>query len=107
MMSRPTSAASREGYVDRAGKHSAANRLMRGRGGDSTFSYDGQWSQDGGKFRAAISARRVVPGPPGVFGMDEIDIAVSVDGGSVSCTGFAKQSPGLKLDIVLMRMGDE
>jgi len=76
-------------------------------GGDSTFSYDGQWSQDGGKFRAAISARRVVPGPPGVFGMDEIDIAVSVDGGSVSCTGFAKQSPGLKLDIVLMRVGDE
>jgi hypothetical protein len=42
-----------------------------------------------------------------VFGMDEIDITVSgrSDGGaSASCTGFAKQSPGLKLDVTLIRM---
>jgi hypothetical protein len=79
-------------------------------GGDTTFSYSGNWSQERERFKAAISARRFAPGPPGVFGMDEIDIVVSGnsnDSASVSCTGFAKQSPGLKLDVVLMRMGDD
>jgi hypothetical protein len=74
-------------------------------GGDSTFAYDGSWSQDGGRFRATLSAKRVVPGPPGLFGMDELDIVIAgqSDGGpSVVCTGFAKQSPGLKLEVVLL-----
>ena len=77
-------------------------------GGDTTFSYAGNWTQEGERFRA--TPKRVTPRPPSVFGMDEIDIVLtghSYDGASVSCTGFAKQSPGLKLDIVLMRMGDE
>jgi hypothetical protein len=79
-------------------------------GGDTTFSYIGNWEQDGERFKAAISARRVAPGPPGVFGMDEIDIIVaghSDGGGSASCTGFAKQSPGLRLEVILIRMRDE
>jgi hypothetical protein len=79
-------------------------------GGDTTFSYTGTWTQEGSRFRAAISARRIAPGPPGVFGMDEIDIVVSGhsnDGGSASCTGFAKQSPGLKLEVELVRMVDD
>jgi hypothetical protein len=45
-----------------------------------------------------------------VFGVDEIDIVVtgrSDDGASVSCAGFAKQAPGLKLEVVLIRMGDD
>jgi hypothetical protein len=46
-------------------------------GGDTTFAYKGEWTQDGERFKATLSARRVVPGPPGVFGMDEIDIVVS------------------------------
>jgi hypothetical protein len=57
-----------------------------------------------------LSAKRMVPGPPGVFGMDEIDIIVTghSDGaGSASCTGFAKQSPGLRLEVMLIRMRDE
>jgi hypothetical protein len=52
----------------------------------------------------------VTPGPPGVFGLDEIDIVVtgrSTDGSSTFCTGFAKQAPGLKLDVELVRiLGD-
>ena len=79
-------------------------------GGDTTFSYTGNWEQDGERFKAAISAKRMAPGPPGVFGMDEIDIIVaghSDGGGSASCTGFAKQSPGLRLEVILIRMGDE
>jgi hypothetical protein len=79
-------------------------------GGDTTFSYIGNWEQDGEWFKAALSARRAAPGPPGVFGMDEIDIIVTghADGeGSASCTGFAKQSPGLRLEVTLIRMRDE
>ena len=78
-------------------------------GGDTTFSYSGHWKQDGERFKATLLAKRIAPGPPGVFGMDEIDIIVSgrSDGGaSASCTGFAKQSPGLKLDVTLIRMVD-
>lgn len=76
-------------------------------GGDDTFVYSGHWSQDGDRFRATLSAKRVVAGPPGVFGVDEVDIVVSgvSDGeGTLTCTGFAKQAPGLKLEVVLMRL---
>jgi hypothetical protein len=79
-------------------------------GGDTTFSYIGNWKQDGDRFKAAISAKRIAPGPPGVFGMDEIDISLvghSDGGASASCTGFAKQSPGLKLEVTLIRLRDD
>jgi hypothetical protein len=79
-------------------------------GGDTTFSYAGNWEQNGERFKAAISAKRIAPGPPGVFGLDEIDITVtghSDDGGTASCTGFARQSPGLNLKVTLIRMRDE
>jgi hypothetical protein len=79
-------------------------------GGDTTFSYTGNWKQDGERFKAAISAKRTAPGPPGVFGMDEIDITVvgySAGGSLTSCTGFAKQAPGLKLEVALIRISDE
>jgi hypothetical protein len=78
-------------------------------GGDATFSYSGDWLQNGDRFKAALSARRTAPGPPGVFGMDEIDIAVtgqSNAGKTASCTGFAKQAPGLKLEVTLIRMSE-
>jgi hypothetical protein len=76
-------------------------------GGDTTFSYTGNWEQVGERFKAGLTAKRTSPGPPGVFGMDEIDIILSgySDGGaSLSCTGFAKQAPGLKLEVTLLRL---
>jgi len=79
-------------------------------GGDTTFSYFGDWEQVGKRFKAALSAKRTSPGPPGVFGMDEIDIVVSgySDGGtSLSCRGFAKQAPGLKLAVTLVRLRED
>jgi hypothetical protein len=75
-------------------------------GGDHTFAYEGSWTQNGERFKAALSAKRVAPGPPGVLGMDEVDIVMvgqSIGGSSVACTGFAKQSPGVKLDVLLVR----
>ena len=79
-------------------------------GRDTTYSYIGNWTQEGERFKAALSARRIAPGPPGVFGMDEIDVVLAgrSDGDvSASCTGFAKQSPGLKLEVVFIRMRDD
>lgn len=79
-------------------------------GGDSTFAYVGSWTQEGKHFKASLSARRVEPGPPGVFGLDAIDIVVSgrsADGSSTSCTGFAKQSPGVTLEVELVRIVGE
>ena len=79
-------------------------------GGDTSFSYAGNWEQDGDRFKATLSAKRIAPGPPGVFGLDELDLTLagySNGGVSASCTGFAKQSPGLKLAVTLVRMGPE
>ena len=79
-------------------------------GGDTTFSYCGDWVQDRKRFKVRLSATRTSPGPPGVFGMDEVDIVVtgsSDNGPTLLCTGFAKQAPGLKLDVTLDRMSDE
>jgi hypothetical protein len=78
-------------------------------GGDTSFAYVGNWEQDGERFKATLSAKRIAPGPPGVFGMDEIDITLAgySDGEAPAlCTGFAKQSPGLKLEIMLVRLND-
>ncbi len=78
-------------------------------GGDTSFAYVGNWQQDDERFKALLTAKRMTPGPPGVFGMDEIDITLvghSESDGSVLCTGFAKQSPGLKLGVTLVRLAD-
>lgn len=79
-------------------------------GGDDTFAYAGTWTQVDAHFKASLSARRVTPGPPGVFGLDAVDIIVSgrsADGTSLFCTGFAKQSPGITLDVELVRLLDD
>jgi hypothetical protein len=79
-------------------------------GGDTTFVYVGDWEQVGERFKSTLSAKRIAPGPPGVFGMDEIDIIVvghSDGDASTSCAGFAKQAPGLKLEVTLIRLSDD
>jgi hypothetical protein len=76
-------------------------------GGDATFSYTGSWSAEGDRVRGLLSAKRFAPGPPGVFGLDEIDIlatAHSEDGQILSGTGFAKQTPGIRMEVTLVRM---
>ncbi|SDJ73320.1 MULTISPECIES: hypothetical protein [Bradyrhizobium] len=76
-------------------------------GGDATFSYTGHWRADGERVRGLVSAKRFAPGPPGVFGLDEIDIVAtgySKDGQTISGTGFARQTPGIKMEVTLVRM---
>jgi hypothetical protein len=76
-------------------------------GGDATFTYTGTWSSEGDRVRGLLTAKRFALGPPGVFGLDEIDIVAtgtSDDGRSIVGTGFARQTPGIKMDVTLVRM---
>lgn len=77
---------------------------------DSSFAYTGTWNLNAGRLHAKLSAWRTSPGPPSLLGVDDVDMTVTEyasDGDSVMCTGFAKQSPGLRMDITLMRVPDE
>ena len=76
---------------------------------EATFSYFGHWTQGTDKFRALWTARRTAAGPPGVFGMDEIDMVATgqSDGTTITATGFAKQAPGLRLEMSLIAIEDE
>lgn len=79
-------------------------------GDDTTFSYSGNWTQTGERIKAVYVAKRIADGPPGVFGMDAIEIIATGqvnDDGSLTCNAFAKQAPGLKLEIVLVRLGEQ
>jgi hypothetical protein len=77
---------------------------------DSSFAYTGTWNLTAGRLHAKFTAWRTTPGPPGLFGVDDVDVTVTEyasDGDSIMCTGFARQSPGLRMDITLMRVPDE
>jgi hypothetical protein len=79
-------------------------------GGESAFCYSGSWTEAGTGFKAVLSAKRVAPGPSRMFGADELDIVISCrsnDDGSLSGSGFAKQSPGLTLKVLLLRIGND
>lgn len=78
-------------------------------GGDASYSYSGHWEQDGDRFAARLTSKRFGPGPS-VFGMDELDIIVegrSTAGVTAACTGFAKQVPGVRLEVTLVRMSND
>jgi hypothetical protein len=78
-------------------------------GHDTIMNYTGQWRTDGEQFDANLSAVRHSAGP-GAFGaLDEIDVTLtgrSKGGITASCTGTAKQAPGLTLEATLVRMTD-
>ncbi len=77
---------------------------------DSSFAYTGTWNLIAARLHAKLTAWRTTPGPPSLLTVDDVDLTVTEyasDGESVMCTGFAKQSPGLRMDITLMRVPDE
>jgi hypothetical protein len=78
-------------------------------GRDAIMSYTGDWRVEGEQFEANISAVRHSTGP-GAFGaLDKIDVTVTglARGGvTASCEGTAKQAPGLKMEVTLVRMAD-
>ncbi len=79
------------------------------RGGDTSFSYSGSWKQEGNRFTANLISKRFAAGPS-VFGLEEVEITVegrSTAGVAASCTGLARQAPGVKLDVTLVRMSGD
>ena len=81
-------------------------------GFDSTFTFTGIWHLKDGKLHGKLWAKRIIDGPPGVFGLgiNEIDMTVTEvgrDGDSVFCAAFATQAPGLRMEATMIRIPDE
>ena len=78
-------------------------------GGDPVFAYSGSYFQNGDKFSASLTTRRHTQGQPSVFDMDNVDLMVTGKSTptTASCTGTAKQAPGLTFEATLIRIADQ
>ncbi|MBR0994283.1 hypothetical protein JQ580_26530 [Bradyrhizobium japonicum] len=102
----------------RDGKYAAWFRTPRGQGtgivhladgrisgGDSFFTYDGSYLfDDDQRFTAVLTTRRYAEGPPTVFGLDEVEVALSgtCSGAMATCSGTARQAPDVKFEVTLI-----
>jgi hypothetical protein len=77
-------------------------------GGDTVLAYTGTYFQNGDQFSASVTTRRHAQGQPSVFGIDNVDLTVTGKSAptTASCTGTAKQAPGLAFEATLVRMAD-
>ena len=77
-------------------------------GGDNVSAYTGSYVVDGDKFTASLAARRHTQGQPSVFGIDNVDLTLAGKSTptTASCTGTAKQAPGLTFEAALIRIAD-
>jgi hypothetical protein len=46
-------------------------------GGDASLAYTGTYFQNGDQFSAVVTTRRHTPGPPSVFGIDNLDLTLT------------------------------
>ena len=80
-------------------------------GGDTVLAYTGSYVVDGDEFTAFIATERHTPGQPSVFGVGIDIIELTLLGKSTptttSCTGTAKQAPGLTFEATLIRIADQ
>jgi hypothetical protein len=77
-------------------------------GRDTVLAYAGSYVADGDKFTAFIATKRHAPGQPSVFGIDEVNLTLTGKSTptTASCTGTAKQAPGLTFVATLVPMAD-
>jgi hypothetical protein len=77
-------------------------------GGDTVIAYTRSYVEEGDTFTASITTERHTQGQPSVFGIDEIDLTLTGKSTrtTASCTGTAKQAPGLTFEATLVRMAD-
>ena len=79
-------------------------------GGDTVFAYSGSYFQNGDKFSASVTTQRHTPGQPSVFGIGIDNVNLTLTGKSTptmaSCTGTAKQAPGLTFEATLIPRAD-
>ena len=73
-------------------------------GGDSFFTYSGSYEIDDDRFTAALTTTRHAPGPPTLFGLDEVEVRLAgkFKGKMASCAGTATQAPGLSFEATLI-----
>lgn len=78
-------------------------------GGDTVLAYNGSYVVDGDEFTAFIATERHTPGQPSVFGIDVIELTLigKSTPTTASCTGTAKQAPGLTFEATLIRIADQ
>jgi len=97
-------------YRTSRGEGTGIVHLANGRisGGDSFFSYCGSYEVDDDRFTASFTTTRHSAGPPTLFGLDEVEVelAGSFKGKMASCSGTAKQAPGLSLEVTLIASED-
>jgi len=74
-------------------------------GGDTVMTYDGSYLQNEDHFTASIATRRHTQGPPSVFGIDNVDLALAGKSTptTASCIGTAKQAPAVTFEATLIR----
>jgi hypothetical protein len=104
------------------GKYAAWFRTQRGEGtgivhlangkisgGDSIFAYAGSYEVDDDRFAATLTTRRQVEGPPTVFGVDDVEVELTgtFNGVMASCSGTARQAPGVIIEATLFLGQDE
>jgi hypothetical protein len=77
-------------------------------GGDASLAYAGTYFQNGDQFSAVITTWRHTPGPPSVFDIDDVDLTLTGRSAATtaSCTGTARQAPGLAFEATLILMAD-
>ena len=77
-------------------------------GSDAVLAYSGTYVQNGDKFSASLTTRRHSQGQPSVFDIDNLDLTMTGTSTptTASCTGTAKQAPGLTFEATLIRMAD-
>ena len=93
-------------HADGMGVITLANGRMSGN--DTVIAYSGSYQQSGDSFTATISTRRHADGPPGIFGIDDLDIEVSgtSETNTASCVGTIRQAPEMPFQVVLVRIDD-
>jgi hypothetical protein len=77
-------------------------------GGDNVSAYTGSYVVHGDRFTASLAIGRHTQGQPSVFGIDNVDLTVAGNSTptTASCTGTAKQAPGLSFEAALIRIAD-
>src|SRR5260370_38371144 len=77
-------------------------------GGDNVSAYTGSYDADGDRFTASLAIGRHTQGQPSVFGIDNVDLTLAGNWTptTASCTGTAKQAPGVTFEAVLIRIAD-
>ena len=78
-------------------------------GRDIGLAYTGSYVVDGDNFTAFIATERHTPGQPSIFGIDDVNLTLTGKSTptTASCTGTAKQAPGLTFEATLVRIADQ